>query len=228
MAGRIDSLLTAQTALLHSVSHELRTPIARLAFGLQLLEDASADPALHRRVQAMAGDVEELNALVSELLAMTRLDSEQALQRAPVELDGLLRACVAALPPLPASTVTITVELGADLGTVAVDPRLLGRALGNLLGNAQRYADARVLVRALRTRAGVEISVEDDGPGIPVDQREQVFAPFYRLDRSRDRATGGFGLGLAIARKAVQLHGGSLQVEDGALQGARMVIRLTA
>jgi two-component system OmpR family sensor kinase len=228
MAGRIDSLLTAQTALLHSVSHELRTPIARLAFGLQLLEDASADPALHRRVQAMAGDVEELNALVSELLAMTRLDSEKALQTQAVDLDALLRACVAALPPLPSSAVTIALELAGDLGTVGADPRLLGRALGNLLGNAQRYADARVLVRALRTRNGVEISVEDDGPGIPVDQREQVFAPFYRLDRSRDRATGGFGLGLAIARKAVQLHGGSLQVEDGALQGARMVIRLTA
>ncbi|WP_332847801.1 ATP-binding protein [Massilia sp. S19_KUP03_FR1] len=228
MAGRIDSLLTAQTALLHSVSHELRTPIARLAFGLQLLEDASADPALHKRVQAMAGDVEELNALVSELLAMTRLDSEHALQREPVDLEPLLRACVAALAPSPGSMVSISVELGADLGTLAVDPRLLGRALANLLGNAQRYADARVLLRALRTREGVEISVEDDGPGIPVAEREQVFAPFYRLDRSRDRATGGFGLGLAIARKAVQLHGGSLHVEDGALNGARMVIRLIA
>jgi two-component system OmpR family sensor kinase len=84
-----------------------------------------------------------------------------------------------------------------------------------------------VLLRALRTRDGVEISVEDDGPGIPVDQREQVFAPFYRLDRSRDRATGGFGLGLAIARKAVQLHGGSLHVEDGTMGGARMVLKLT-
>jgi len=228
MAGRIDSLLTAQTALLQSVSHELRTPIARLAFGLQLLEDASADPALHKRVQAMAGDVDELNALVGELLAMTRLGSAPALQREPVDLEALLRTCVAALPPMPASTVTIALELGAHLGTVAADPRLLGRAVGNLLGNARRYADARVRVRAVRTRDGVEIAVEDDGPGIPVDEREQVFAPFYRLDRSRDRATGGFGLGLAIARKAVQLHGGSLHVEDGAMQGARLVLRLIA
>ena len=240
MAGRIDSLLTAQTSLLHAVSHELRTPIARLAFGLTLLEDASDDPALHRRVQAMAADVEELNALVGELLAMTRLDSEQALHRQRVDLASLLHACVAALPPLPEAKVALDVvlevvldvvlevQLADGLGMIAADPRLLSRAVGNLLGNARRYADARVVLRAVRVGEVVTISVEDDGPGIPAEQRELVFTPFYRLDRSRDRATGGFGLGLAIARKAVQLHGGSLHVEDGALGGARMVLELTA
>jgi two-component system OmpR family sensor kinase len=226
MAGRIDSLLTAQTSLLHSVSHELRTPIARLAFGLALLEDASDDPALHQRVKAMAGDVEELNALVSELLAMTRLDGEQALQRERCELGPLLQACVAGLPPLPASAVTLTLALADDLGVVDADARLLSRAVGNLLGNARRYADSRVLLRATRSGNGLTIAVEDDGPGIPAEEREHVFAPFYRLDRSRDRTTGGFGLGLAIARKAVQLHGGSLLVDDAEMGGARMVIRL--
>jgi two-component system OmpR family sensor kinase len=226
MAGRIDSLLTAQTTLLHSVSHELRTPIARLSFGLALLEDGSDDPALHQRVRAMAGDVEELNALVGELLAMTRLDGEQALQRAPCDLAALLHDCVEALPPLPDSAVTVTLVLADNLRPIDADPRLLARAVGNLLGNARRYADARVQLRAARTSDGVTITVEDDGLGIPADEREQVFAPFYRLDRSRDRATGGFGLGLAIARKAVQLHGGSLVVQDGELKGASMVITL--
>jgi two-component system OmpR family sensor kinase len=224
MAGRIDSLLTAQTTLLHSVSHELRTPIARLAFGLALLEDASDDPALHKRIAAMAGDVEELNALVGELLAMTRLDSEQALQRAPVDVAVLLEDCLDSLAPLPASPVVISIGMGAAVGLIDADPRLLSRAVCNLLGNARRYADARVVVQAARVGAMVTISVEDDGPGIPVAEREAVFAPFYRLDRSRDRATGGFGLGLAIARKAVQLHGGTLAVEDGKMGGARLVI----
>jgi two-component system OmpR family sensor kinase len=227
MAGRIDSLLAAQTSLLHSVSHELRTPIARLAFGLALLEDASDDPALHRRIAAMGGDVEELNALVGELLAMTRLDSDQALQSEPVDLASLLHDCVASLVPLPGSAVMLDVAL-ASLGSIDADPRLLSRAVCNLLGNARRYADTRVVLGAARVDGVVTITVEDDGPGIPVDEREQVFAPFYRLDRSRDRATGGFGLGLAIARKAVQLHGGSLQVEDGQMGGARMVITLPA
>jgi two-component system OmpR family sensor kinase len=226
MAGRIDSLLTAQTNLLHSVSHELRTPIARLAFGLALLEDASDDPALHKRVQAMAGDVEELNALVRELLAMTRLDGAPALQREQVDLATLLRDCVAGLAPLPASRVRLDLDLAPGLGMVDVDARLLNRAVANLLGNARRYADTLVRLRAARGEHGVVIRVDDDGPGIPVAEREQVFAPFYRLDRSRDRATGGFGLGLAIARKAVQLHGGSLVAEDGVLGGATMVIAL--
>jgi len=226
MAGRIDSLLTAQTTLLHSVSHELRTPIARLAFGLALLEDASDDPVLHKRLKAMAGDVDELNALVGELLAMTRLDSEPALQREQVDVAALLHDCVAALAPLPASAVVIEVVLGAGLGTIDADPRLLSRAVCNLLGNARRYADTRVVLRASRVGEVVTIAVDDDGPGIPVEEREQVFAPFYRLDRSRDRATGGFGLGLAIARKAVQLHGGSLAIQDAEMGGARLVISL--
>lgn len=224
MAGRIDSLLTAQTTLLHSVSHELRTPIARLAFGLALLEDATDDPALHQRIAAMSGDVEELNALVGELLAMTRLDSEQALQREPADLAQLLHDCVASLAPMPASTVVLDVELVPGLGTLDVDKRLLSRAVSNLLGNARRYAETRVVLHAVRGDGVVTIAVDDDGPGIPAEEREQVFAPFYRLDRSRDRATGGFGLGLAIARKAVELHGGSLTIEDGVMGGATMVI----
>jgi two-component system, OmpR family, sensor kinase len=227
MAGRIDSLLAAQTSLLHSVSHELRTPIARLAFGLALLEDASDDPALHRRIAAMGGDVEELNALVGELLAMTQLDSDQALQRESVDLARLLHDCVASLVPMPGSAVVLDVAL-ASLDSIDADPRLLSRAVCNLLGNARRYADTRVVLGAVRMDGMVTITVEDDGPGIPVAEREQVFAPFYRLDRSRDRATGGFGLGLAIARKAVQLHGGSLHVEDGQMGGARLVMSIPA
>ena len=158
--------------------------------------------------------------------ATTRLDGTQALQRAPCDLAALLRACVESLPPLPASDVTLTLALADDLGSIAVDARLLSRAVCNLLGNARRYADTRVLLRAARAGDVVTIVVEDDGPGIPAAEREQVFAPFYRLDRSRDRATGGFGLGLAIARKAVQLHGGSLVVAEGSLKGASMVITL--
>jgi two-component system OmpR family sensor kinase len=227
MAGRIDSLLSAQTSLLHSVSHELRTPIARLTFGLTLMEDASADPVVHQRARAMAGDVAELNALVGELLAMTRLDSSQALQLDSVDLARMLDDCVASLPPL-VSAVHVETDLGANPGHVAADARLLSRAVCNLLGNARRYADTRVVLRAARADGTVTIIVEDDGPGIPEGEREQVFAPFYRLDRSRDRATGGFGLGLAIARKAVQLHGGSLTVADGEMGGAKMVITLPA
>jgi signal transduction histidine kinase len=221
MAGRIESLLDAQRNLLHSVSHELRTPIARLGFGLELLR-ARADATLEPRIAAMEGDVEELNSLVNELLSMIRLDSGQALQLAETPVASLLGECIQALPH---SACEVTLALDQALGMVTVDRRLLGRAIGNLLRNGQKYGEGKVSLSARRAQ-GLEIAVEDDGPGIPEEERLRVFEPFYRLDRSRDRATGGFGLGLSIAHKAVALHGGTIRVEQSALGGARFVINL--
>lgn len=224
MAGRIEELMGAQRSLLHSVSHELRTPIARLEFGLELLDARANDPDLGKRIAAMHGDLSELNALVNELLDMSKLDSAHALQAGPVDLAALLRDCCATLPPA-GSAVACALEDG--LGTVEADARLLARAVGNLLRNAQKYAAGHVVLSARRMENdAVEIAVDDDGPGIPAEERERVFDPFYRLDRSRDRATGGFGLGLSIARKAVQLHGGALRAEASRLGGARFAIVL--
>jgi two-component system OmpR family sensor kinase len=223
MADRIEELLVSQKTLLHSVSHELRTPIARLEFALELLDAKANDPVLKKRIAAMEGDVLELNSLVNELLGMARLDSGQAPQRATVDVAALLGSVEAALPP---GQVSIGVECGLEVGTIEADARLLGRALSNLLRNAQKYAASQIRMTAWREGGRVVIAVEDDGPGIPVEERERIFEPFYRLDRSRDRATGGFGLGLSIARKAVLLHGGSLQVEGSQLGGARFVVVL--
>jgi two-component system OmpR family sensor kinase len=224
MAGRIEGLLGAERNLLHSVSHELRTPIARLEFALALLASKTADSALHTRIAAMEGDLAELNALVGELLGMTRLDSVERLDAQAIDLPALLRDCAGALRPAPAGLVCALDEAPA---TIDGDARLLARAIGNLLRNAEKYAAGRIVLSARRCGLDqVEIAVEDDGPGIPPEQRERVFEPFYRLDRSRDRATGGFGLGLSIAHKAVALHGGTLRVEAAGLGGARLVMTL--
>jgi two-component system OmpR family sensor kinase len=228
MAERIQGLLEAQKNLLHSVSHELRTPIARLEFGLELLADRAADPAanaaaLVKRIGAMGGDLAELNELVNELLSMSKLDSAGEAQRLPFDLAPMLQECVDGMHPRPQQLDAI---FDADLGSIDGDRRLLARAVGNLLRNAEKYAARQVLLRARRLEDRIEIAVEDDGPGIPADEAERVFEPFYRLDRSRDRATGGFGLGLSIARKAVLLHGGTLHVESAGLGGARFVIGL--
>jgi two-component system OmpR family sensor kinase len=228
MAERIQGLLESQKNLLHSVSHELRTPIARLEFALELLADRvgareHGDPALLKRIAAMEGDLAELNALVNELLSMSKLDSASEPQRALFEVEPVLRECADGLHPRPA---TLHCELGPKLGSVDGDRRLLARAVGNLLRNAQKYAAHTVALSARRAGGLLEIVVDDDGPGIPEDERERIFEPFYRLDRSRDRATGGFGLGLSIARKAVRLHGGTLRVEGSPLGGARFVISL--
>jgi signal transduction histidine kinase len=227
MAGRIQGLLESQKNLLHSVSHELRTPIARLEFALELLTDPAGapagDPRLAKRIAAMHGDLAELNELVNELLSMSKLDNATEPQRALFEVEPVLRECIEALHPHPAA---LHVELGAMLGSVDGDRRLLARAVGNLLRNAQKYAAQTVALSARRDGGLLEILVDDDGPGIPEEERERIFEPFYRLDRSRDRATGGFGLGLSIARKAVRLHGGILRVERSPLGGARFAISL--
>jgi two-component system OmpR family sensor kinase len=222
MADRIEELLVSQTTLLHSVSHELRTPIARLEFALELLDAKAADPALKKRIAAMEGDVLELNALVNELLGMARLDS-QAPQRETIAVAALLQSVEAALPP---GAPALSVDCAPDAGAIEADARLVARALSNLLRNAQKYAKSQIRLRARRMPGIVLLTVEDDGPGIPLEERERVFEPFYRLDRSRDRATGGFGLGLSIARKAVQAHGGSVRVEESELGGAKFVVVL--
>lgn len=223
MAGRIAALLDAQRNLLHSVSHEVRTPIARLEFGLELLRSAARDPALEQRITAMEGDLRELNGLVNELLSMTKLDSRPQLEREPVEVKPLVESLAAALTPAPAR---LDLDLPDGLPLVDADRRLLARALDNLMRNAQKYSDGHVAVSARARDGFVEIAVEDNGPGIPEPERDKIFEPFYRIDRSRDRATGGFGLGLSIAHKAVTLHGGSIAIGTAHLGGARFVVRM--
>ncbi|MYN46794.1 HAMP domain-containing protein [Pseudoduganella sp. FT93W] len=221
MADRISQLLEARRDLLRSVSHELRTPIARLEFSLELLrEQHGADhPAIPRRLNAMGSDVEELKTLVNELLTLTQLDHPSALPAQPLALAPLLEACVA--PPGKAS---YSLHLAPQLGQIQGHARLLTRAINNLLGNAAKYANTQFSLSAMRAGEKIFIHVDDDGPGIPAGARERVFEPFYRLDREQDHASSGFGLGLAICTKALQLHGASITISDSPLGGARFTI----
>jgi signal transduction histidine kinase len=226
MAQRIEGLLDAHRNLLHSVSHELRTPIARLEFGLELLREEAQMALPLARMQAMEEDLAELNALVKELLDLTALE-RQAIQASEFALADLLQNCVQLLDHQLADK-QVQLDVVGSLGNIVADQRLLTRALRNLLLNAVKYSDKRIAVSAQRDSGGdMHITIEDDGPGIPIEERERIFQPFYRLDRSRDRETGGFGLGLAIAQKAVALHGGHIAVAESALGGAkfRLVLR---
>ncbi len=227
MAQRIEGLLDAHRNLLHSVSHELRTPIARLEFGLELLREEGQFTALPQaRLQAMEADITELNALVSELLSLTKLEQQQILGRAHFDLADMLQDNLHAVAHGFVDK-QLTTDFPDNLGELAGDRRLLSRALGNLLLNAAKYGDHRIVLSACRLADGShQISVEDDGPGIPIEERQRIFEPFHRLDNSRDRSTGGFGLGLAIAYKAVALHGGNIVASESALGGARFVMTI--
>ena len=233
MAERIQRLLEAQRSLLHSVSHELRTPIARLEFGLELLrEDADGQAASRKtsqaRIDAMQTDVGELNALVKELLDLSKLEQQHVLPKERFALDGVLRASAHAVMPSLAVR-QFDLELEDGLGEVEGDRRLMLRAFGNLLDNAAKYGRQRVLLRARRSTGAIEVSVEDDGPGIPAEERRKVFEPFYRsLEEggSAGASAGGFGLGLAIAQRALALHGVEITVSESTLGGARFLALL--
>jgi two-component system, OmpR family, sensor kinase len=232
MADQIQSYVDAQRQLLHAVSHELRTPISRMEFSLALLRDRQEEdgkgPELEMRIASMEEDLAELNTLVNELLSLNRLDQSSSLQIEMLDLPYFLQACARKLEHLLAGK-RLTIDPSQAPLRCAADRRLLARAVGNLLENAAKYAQSHIRLSTRREGQHIIILIEDDGPGIPEAERERVFQPFYRLDRSRDRASGGFGLGLAIARRAVRLHGGDIEAEDAPPPGGtRMRVRLPA
>ena len=222
MAADLERLLNQQRELLNAVSHELRTPLTRLDFGLVLLFDEVPAQCRQRLLQ-LVGHVRELDALVLELLSYSRLhNTDQALEQVEVSLLELVDSVLGGFAEeLDTRGIQWEVRAEQALPRIVLDPRLTARAVQNLVRNAMRYCDRQLLLRlSAQASGGCLLTVEDDGIGIPPEERERIFQPFYRLDRSRDRATGGFGLGLAISRRAIEGQGGSLEVGQSALGGA--------
>ena len=228
MADDIETLLNQQRDLLNAVSHELRTPLTRLDFGLALALSEDLPQASRERLQSLVAHIRELDELVLELLSYSRLQNPAQLpERVEVVLDEFIDSVLGSVDDeLEHPEIVIDVALDCAVERFSLDPRLTARALQNLLRNATRYCDTRIQVGVQVGAQGCEIWVDDDGIGIPLDQRERIFEPFYRLDRSRDRATGGFGLGLAISRRALEAQGGTLTAQASPLGGARFRVWL--
>lgn len=222
MAGDIENLLNQQRDLLNAVSHELRTPLTRLDFGLALALSDDLPATSRERLQGLVDHIRELDELVLELLSYSRLQNPARVpEQVEVALDEFIDSILGSVDDEQSPDIVIDVLLHGQLERFTLDPRLTARALQNLLRNAMRYCEKRIQVGVQVCPKGCEIWVDDDGIGIPDDERERIFEPFYRLDRSRDRATGGFGLGLAISRRALEAQGGTLTVEASPLGGAR-------
>jgi len=230
MAGDIENLLNQQQDLLNAVSHELRTPLTRLDFGLALALSDDLPATTRERLQGLVAHIRELDELVLELLSFSRLQNPARLpEQVEVSLDEFIDSILGSVDEEQQSQdVVIDVLLHGQLERFSLDPRLTARALQNLLRNAMRYCEKRIQIGVQVNAAGCEIWVDDDGIGIPEEERERIFEPFYRLDRSRDRATGGFGLGLAISRRALEAQGGTLTVHASPLRGARLRLWLPA
>lgn len=217
MAEQLQLLLTMQRELVRAVSHELRTPVARLRFGLEMIESAETEAARRKYMEGMDGDIQDLDQLVDEMLTYARLEQgSPALTYQRLELAALVAQVVSEIAPLRRE-IAVSIEPGPlvpfDQGSwVEAEPRYLHRALQNLLTNALRYAEGRVRVSFRVSVDRCQVDVEDDGPGVPESQWPRLFQPFFRADDSRARGTGGHGLGLSIVRRIVHWHGGRASI----------------
>ncbi|MGE7994311.1 ATP-binding protein [Pseudomonas sp. NPDC089554] len=212
MAEHLQRSLSMQRELVRAVSHELRTPVARLRFGLEMIESASTDQARAKHLAGMDGDIQDLDKLVDEMLTYARLEQgAPALKFQRVDLDALLERVIAELSPLRPGVQVLrgVCQPGEDAQAwVEAEPRYLHRALQNLVSNAMRHAESQVRLSYQLGQQRCRIEVEDDGPGIPEGVWDRIFTPFTRLDDSRTRASGGHGLGLSIVRRIIYWHGG--------------------
>ena len=216
MADNINALIASKKQLIDGVAHELRTPLVRLRYRLEM-----SDNLMEAERLALNRDIGQLEALIEELLTYARLDRPQnELQLSEPDLPRWVANYVEDVRSVNPARRLIFAD-ASDAGYGALDLRLMERVLDNLVNNALRYSVSAVQIALRHDGARASLIVEDDGPGIAPEARERIFEPFVRLDPSRDRATGGCGLGLAIVRSIAQAMGGEVVCDAGELGGAR-------
>lgn len=227
-ADRIETLVTSHRSLLANASHELRSPLARLKMAVSMFQDAPQDKTQRLRAE-IDQNIHELDALVEEVLLASRLDTQTPLQMQATDVEAVVQQ---EAKRMGADVYVHAQEGAAQLHafTHDADERLLRRAVRNLLENAARYGvagdgSAQVEVALHANAHGLDIRVMDRGPGVPADQRERIFEPFYRMSGHAEHA-GGVGLGLSLVRQIVERHMGTVHCEVREGGGSVFVIRL--
>ena len=208
MAERLQALVTDKEVLLRDVSHEFRSPLARIQVALALAQRRAGDAA-QGDLARIQRETEQLNELVGQVMTLTRLRTETEPRQVPVVLPDLVDQVVAdARFEHPHTDIRFT---GTQVPAVLGDPAGLKSAIENVLRNALSHAGAEkpVTIVVDATPKDVTVHVLDEGPGVPADATERIFEPFFRLDESRDHQSDGQGIGLAIAARVMELHGGS-------------------
>ncbi len=226
MTTRIAALVHAHKSLTTAVSHELRNPLMRLHFRHLLARDAEQTADKNRNLDLMAEDLDELDRLVDEMLTYAKLERlEPEIRMETVDIVALTEHAVDGARQLAlAQGKNITIEESLSVATARGEAHYLERAINNLLSNAIRHAQSRVCISFAQVDGKSQLAVDDDGAGIPELERAMLFEPFARLDGSRARNTGGFGMGLAITRRVAHWHGGDVRIETSPLGGARFVM----
>ncbi len=225
MSDHIQRLIEAQRELMRAVSHELRTPVARIRFGVEMMADEDDYDYRLQQVEQIDKDIEALNTLIDEIMTYAKL--EQGMPSIEFEKVNLFEVLNQVALETEALKTQKIIELHSMPGVVVeAERRYLHRVIQNLVGNAVRYCDNKVLISGGLDQDGqAYVSVEDDGPGIPEVDRARVFEAFARLDDSRTRASGGYGLGLSIVSRIAYWFGGKIHVDQSpSLGGARFIM----
>lgn len=250
MAAKIESLISSQRRLLGDISHELRSPLTRLNVALELARQRSG-PEAESALARIQREAENLNDMIGQLLTLTRLESgAETLLKAEFELSELLRGVTDDADfEARSRNRLVTLETVDQLSLIGTE-HLLRRAIENVVRNAVHYTaensavDVRLRIDSGEPCSGTEatgadareqsekpsqrcavITVRDHGPGVPEAALKEIFRPFYRVDDARDREAGGVGLGLAIAERAVRLHGGTVKAANA--MGGGLVVTIT-
>ncbi|GJC32553.1 two-component sensor histidine kinase [Acinetobacter sp. KAM398] len=226
MSDHIQRLIEAQRELMRAVSHELRTPVARIRFGMEMLAEEDDYEYRLQQVEMIDKDIEALNTLIDEILTYAKL--EQGMPSLEIEKIVLVEVLEQVVTETEALKTQKDIQLLAPPVTLEVEAerRYLHRVVQNLVGNAVRYCEHKILISGGINEQGMAyVCVEDDGPGIPEQDRARVFEVFARLDDSRTRASGGYGLGLPIVSRIAYWFGGKVEVDQSPnLGGARFTM----
>jgi len=212
MRDRIERYVEQRTVMLAGVSHDLRTVLTRFKLQLALFEETP-------ELEAMRADVDEMQAMLEDYMAFAKGDAGEEIVR--VDIGEILNE----VKSQAHGTKNIAIEVKEAPLVVPVRRHAFKRAVANLVNNAARFAE-HVTVSAARQNGALIVEVEDDGPGIPETEREQVFRPFYRIDHARNQDSGSTGLGLAIARDIARIHGGDIALSRSPLGGLKAVLKV--
>jgi len=226
MADQLRANRSATTRLLRDISHELRSPLARMRVALGLARQPPAD--LTRQLDRLEREIERLDSLISQVLKLARLQGTDALtERERFDLDEMIEEVVRDANFEGATKNCRFILQGAANAAILGNSELLRSAIENVLRNAVRYSpgDTQVCVSIARLSSGLEILIRDRGPGVPPVDLTRIFEPFYRVAESRDRDSGGEGIGLAITSQVMKSHGGSAEAQNAA--GGGLEIRLS-
>jgi len=225
MAARIDGLIGSHKDMSNAVSHEIKTPLSRMQFELELAQNASSVEQVQQHMLNVKADIADLNALIRATLDYAILErADMALNLAAHDFTKLIPAISDYVRRDVKAKLDIECDIQSDASAVVVDAHLMEAALKNLLYNASRYAKSRIVVTFNIIEGVCHLTVDDDGPGVPTEDRERVFGSFVQLDGKRADISSkktGFGLGLAIVKRAIEWHDGRIEVLSSPLGGAR-------